>query len=499
METIGNLVEDLLLYAKQNLYMTYEDSFYARNQLLELFEAEPGDRKGFEKELNDVLNPMIEYALEKDIIEDGEQLRFETKILGFVTPAPGLFIKNYLEIYNEKGSRAATDYLYNLSIKNKYIRLEDIAKNICWYADGELGKIGITINLSKPEKDAKQVLAERNAKQVKYPKCLLCLENLGFCGTVTHPARQTIRQVPVTLNGEKWHMQYSPYMYYDEHVIVFCDEHRPMAVTGDTFIRLLDFVDLYPNYFLGSNADLPIVGGSILSHDHYQGGKKVLPMFFTELRKEFISTPELTVGIRNWYNSVVTVKGTNKAKVLSAATAFLKAWREYTDESVGIEAYAGDVPHNTITPIARKEGNEYILDLILRNNRCDETHPDGIFHPTKDMHNIKKEGIGLIEAMGLFILPGRLKREINAMIQILKQEKIDFAALNKDEALSKHIGMLAQISAKFGAGMTFEEARDRLIDYVSETCLKILDCTAVFKRDDKGRPAFNKFVHSVLD
>lgn len=499
METIGNLVEDLLLYAKNNLYMTYEDSFYARNQLLELFEAEPGDRKGEEKELNDILNPLIEYAVENDITEEGSEIRFETRIMGFVTPAPGLFIKNYNEIYRTKGPVEATKYLYNLSVKNKYIRLEDIAKNICWYADGDLGKIGVTINLSKPEKDAKQVLAERNAKQSKYPKCLLCLENLGFCGTATHPARQTIRQVPVTLNGESWHMQYSPYMYYDEHVIVFCDEHRPMAVTSETFVRLLDFVDRYPHYFLGSNADLPIVGGSILSHDHYQGGRRVLPMFFSKMRKEFLSTPELTVGIRDWYNSVVTIKGTNKDKVIATATKFLEAWRNYTDESVGIEAFTGDVPHNTVTPIANKNGYEYCLDLILRNNRCDAEHPDGIFHPTKDMHNIKKEGIGLIEAMGLFILPGRLKREINEMIYLLEEDKIDFAALNSNPDLSKHMGMIAQVSAKYGLGLSFADARDRLIDYVSETCLRILDCTAVFKRDDVGRPAFNKFMHHVLD
>lgn len=496
---IGNLVEDLIYYAKDKLFMTYEDAFYARNQLLELFEAEPGDRAGEEKPLNDILYPLIDYALENELIEQGEEMRFETKILGLVTPSAGLFIRNYQEIYRTQGPIAAEKYLYCVSVNNKYIRIEDIAKNICWYADGELGKIGITINLSKPEKDNRQVAAERNSKQVKYPKCLLCMENLGFCGTATHPARQTIRQVPVTLNGEQWHMQFSPYMYYDEHVIVFCDEHRPMKVTDETFARLFDFVDQYPNYFLGSNADLPIVGGSILSHDHYQGGKMVLPMFNTKLRKEFISTKELTVGIRDWYNSVVTLKGTDRKQVQNMACKFLKVWRNYTDESVGVEAYTGTVPHNTITPIAHKEGNYYYLDLILRNNRCDETHPDGIFHPTQDMHNIKKEGIGLIEAMGLFILPGRLKREINSIIKLLTAEKIDFAALNQDETLSKHIGLIAQISAKYGTGLSFETARDKTIEAVSETCLRILDCTAVFKRDDEGKPAFNKFMHHVID
>lgn len=495
---IGNLVEDLIFYAVKYLGLCKEDGVYARNQLLELFKTVPGDRMGEEHDLKNLLSVLIDYALANDLIKSGEELRFETKIMGLVTPSPGLVIRRYFDIMKADGSKAATEYLYNLSVSNKYIRMEDISKNIRWYAEGHKGKIGITINLSKPEKDNKQVAAERNSTDEKYPKCLLCLENLGFCGTATHPARQNLRIIPVTLDGEKWHIQFSPYMYYDEHIIAFSDEHRPMAITPSTFRRLLDFVDVYPHYFLGSNADLPIVGGSILSHDHYQGGKKVLPMFTSPLRKEFVTRSDFTLGIRNWYNSVVTVKGTDRNRVLTACNKILSVWRNYSDESVGVIAATGETMHNTVTPIATKWGNVYCVDLILRNNRTDEAHPDGIFHPTADMHNIKKEGIGLIEAMGLFILPGRLKKEIIAMINILGKDTIDFAALDSDPVVGKHIGMLAQIAALYGNNQSPEFAQNCILQYINEICLKILDCTAVFKSDEAGRAAFDRFTGAVL-
>lgn len=494
---IGNLIDDLILYADKNLGLYDEDAIYARNQLFDLLRTAPGDRAGEEKPLSDILDPIIDYALDSGIIRGGEELRFETKLMGIVTPAPSVVIERFEERARIDGSKNATSYLYDLSVKNKYIRLEDISRNIRWYADGDKGRIGITINLSKPEKDNKQVAAEKNSSAVKYPKCMLCLENIGFAGTATHPARQNLRFVPVDLDGEAWHMQFSPYMYYDEHVIVFSDEHRPMAVTDKTFKRLLDFVDVYPHYFLGSNADLPIVGGSILSHDHYQGGKKVLPMFLADFRKKYVSEPDFTVGIKDWYNSVVTVKGTNKSRVLETCSEVLKRWRDYSDESVGVLSHTGEVPHNTITPIATKWGNEYCVDMILRNNRTDEAHPDGIFHPTADMHNIKKEGIGLIEAMGLFILPGRLKKEIMRMIELLGGEKIDFAALNEDAEMSKHLGLIAQIAAKYGNGLTREFSQKCIIECIDDVCLRILDCTAVFKSDEAGQKAFDAFMKKL--
>lgn len=497
MNDIALLIDQLVNYGRDKLGLCLEDAVYARNQLGELFNCVMNDMREDRGELNGIIEDLTSYALDKGIIAEGDELRFETKLLGYVTPSAGLVKKTFEEKY-DNSPKEATDYLYNLSINNKYIRLEDISRNIRWYADGPKGKIGITINLSKPEKDPKQIAAERNAPKTKYPKCLLCLENLGFPGTLTHPARQTIRIVPLCLAGENWHMQYSPYMYYDEHIIAFADEHRPMAVTDKTFRRLLDFVDIFPHYFLGSNADLPIVGGSILSHDHYQGGKKVLPMFLAGVRKEHYNDGKLSVSVKDWYNSVVTVKGVDKDKVLKTASEVLSAWRNYTDESVGIYAYSGETPHNTVTPIVTKSGEEYCVDIILRNNRTDESHPDGIFHPTQDMHNIKKEGIGLIEAMGLFILPGRLKREIAAMISLLGQDKIDFAAVNEDEVLGKHVGMIAQIAAINGCGLAADKAQEVIIDYVNETCLKILECTAVFKNTEVGQAAFDRFVKSVI-
>ena len=494
----GNLIADLVLYGRNELGLGTEDAVYASNQLLELLEAEPADRAGKVAPLNETLNGLISHALEKEIIDEGDELRFETKLMGLVTPSAGLVVRNYFDELRKGGAKSATDYLYRISVNNKYIRMEDISRNIRWYADGPKGTIGITINLSKPEKDNKQVAAERNAAQVKYPKCMLCLENIGFCGTATHPARQTLRIVPLELDGEDWHMQYSPYMYYDEHIIVFSDEHRPMAVTGGTFRRLLDFVDMYPHYFLGSNADLPIVGGSILSHDHYQGGKKVLPMFLAKDREVCYEKDGVKVTLKDWYNSVVSVSGTDKKAVAARCEKILAVWRNYSDESVGVLSHTGDVPHNTVTPIATKTGEVYRIDMILRNNRTDEAHPDGIFHPTADMHNIKKEGIGIIEAMGLFILPGRLKKEIFAAIKLLGQEKIDFASLNDDPVLAKHLGMIASIAAS-GLSLTAEDAQKKIIDYVNATCLKILDCTAVFKSDEKGRAAFAKFVNAISD
>lgn len=494
----GNLIAELARYGVEKLGLCLEDAVYARNRLAELFGCVPGECGVSSVPLEETPDALVSRALESGLIKEGEELLFETKIMGLVTPSPGLVIKTYFDEARRAGSAAATSYLYELSVSNRYIRMKDIARNIRWYAEGSKGKVGITINLSKPEKDNKQVAAERNAAQVKYPKCLLCLENLGFCGTATHPARQTLRIVPVLLAGESWHMQFSPYMYYDEHVIVFSDEHRPMAVTDKTFRRLLDFVDEYPHYFLGSNADLPIVGGSILSHDHYQGGAKVLPMFRAEIGRLYQTGSELCVGIRDWYNSVVTVRGTDKERVIATCGKILSAWRGYSDESVGILSETDGVPHNTVTPIAIKSGEEYCVDLILRNNRTDEARPDGIFHPTSDMHNIKKEGIGLIEAMGMFILPGRLKKEIARMTEILSGESIDFAAIDADPSMSKHAGMIARIARESGMGLDENTLREKIIGYIDGVCLKILDCTAVFKSDKIGAEAFDRFMRAAL-
>lgn len=498
-EKISGLIEDLVLYAQNKLGLCREDAVYARNQLLELFLVSPATRKGELKDFqSEILDPLTKLGAEIGLYGENGELHFETKIMGLVTPSCGLVVAEFCRL-NKISAKDATDYLYNLSINSNYIRLKDVKKNISWQADGPLGSLGITINLSKPEKDNKQVLAERNFKGVKYPKCLLCLENLGFSGNISHPARQTLRVAPLLLNNEDWHLQYSPYVYYDEHCIAFSDEHRPMKISPQTFVRLLDFAEQFPYYFMGSNADLPIVGGSILSHDHYQGGKKALPMFARPMRRVFYTEKGLTAGIRDWYNSVVTVKGTDREKVLQTAVRVLNAWKVYTDESVGIIAHTGDTPHNTVTPIGSMENGEYVLDLILRNNRTDSAHPYGIYHPTEDMHNIKKEGIGLIEAMGLFILPGRLKSEIAEMIDILAGGKLDFAVFKENAAIGKHIALLAEIAAEYdGKTPKRKEASRAILSKIENICVRILECTAVFKNNEDGAEAFAVFLDSAL-
>ena len=496
---INKNIENLIYYAKDNLKLSFEDAIYAKNQLYDLFKINMPSYEFAEKVdlQTEILDPMLSYAIEKKLTTEDERLLFETKIMGFVCPSPSNIIAEYNRISNEYGSEAATRYLYGISLNNNYIRVADIKKNIRWMTTGENGDIGITINLAKPEKDNKKVLEAKYSTEKKYPQCKLCLENLGYPGNLNYPARQTLRYVPIELNGEKWHLQYSPYVYYDEHCIAFADTHSPMKIDDITFARLLDFVEQFPHYFLGSNADLPIVGGSILAHDHYQGGKKVLPMLSRPLRRVYGFESDITIGIKDWYNSVVHIKSKNKFKVQLAAEKVLTAWQGYSDKKVGIECYT-NAPHNTVTPIASMTDNkEYCMDLILRNNRTDEEHPYGIYHPTEDMHNIKKEGIGLIEAMGLFILPGRLKKEINLMINILSQDKIDFAALNDDESLSKHIEMIAQIAVSKGSKLDKKDARDSVIEYINTTCKKILECTAVFKNDKEGELAFDRFLKTV--
>ncbi len=493
MPNINKHIENLLYYAKEKLGLNFEDAIYAKNQLLELFNAtnafELADRVPLQTE---ILDPMVNYAIENGIISQDDALRFETKIMGLVTPAPSLVIEEFTDLYSVSPNNA-TDYLYSMAVNTNYIRLQDIKKNIRWMTAGEHGEVGITINLAKPEKDPKQVLAEKNQTDEKYPKCPLCLENLGFAGTATQQARQTLRYVPVTLNGENWHLQYSPFVYYDEHCIALSDRHVPMKIDEHCFARLLDFVAAFPHYFMGSNADLPIVGGSILSHDHYQGGKKVLPMFYRPLKKQLSNIADATVGIRDWYNSVVHIASRNKFRTLEIADNIFKKWQAFSDESIDIIAYT-NAPHNTVTPIASiNQKGEYCLDLILRNNRTDEKHPFGIYHPTEDMHNIKKEGIGLIEAMGLFILPGRLKSEISDIINLLAAGNIDFKSIHEDERLSKHFGMIVQLANDLGA-CDKKTARDAVINFVNQTCIKILECTAVFKNDKKCELAFDKFL-----
>ena len=501
---VGNLVD----YAVKNLHLDDADVVYATNTLLSLLGlTEPADAaKTYD--FYTVLGELSAYAVKKGLCEESDRLLFETKIMGVLTPVPSRVIETFDNIAAREGSMKAAKWLEDLSEKSAYIRRPDIDRNIQWEYDNPRGKIVITINLAKPEKTPEEV---RRAKEAKtgYPKCLLCAENVGFAGNAAHPARQTLRTIPFELDGEEWFMQFSPYVYFDEHIIAISREHRPMCVSEATFRRMLDFVDLFPGYFIGSNAALPIVGGSILAHDHYQGGKKVLPIFACGARKRYLMRdfPDVNVSIAEWYNSVIRLESKNRAQLLGAVERFRTAWNDYTDEGANIVAYtrADDgtlTPHNAITPTACFNADgEYQINLILRNNRTDEKHPFGIFHPAQELHNIKQESIGIIEVQGLFILPGRLQSECEAIKDILTGvTPLDFKALAADDhPLNKHLGMIAQLVADGGTAMKEEKAADAITDYINVACEKILDTTAVFKNDEDGQARFDRFIRSVTE
>ncbi len=499
--SIAALIESLLFYATNKLFLSDEDALLARNNLLALFLLdEPEEESNVLAELqSEILTPLVDLAIEAGLAKAEERLLFESKVMGLVTPAPSIVIGEFDYISARKGTQAATDYLRELSIASNYIRMEDIEKNIKWTAPGEQGDLIITINLAKPEKDAKMIAKEAKM-QSGYPKCMLCPTNMGYKGTLTRPPRHTLRIVPLFLNEEKWYLQYSPYVYYKDHIIALTAEHRPMVVGTDTFVELLDFVELFPHFFCGSNAALPIVGGSILSHEHFQGGGKGLPMLKRPARSDFTHKdfPKVKIQLLDWYNSVVRLCCTDSDELISCASHFLDFWQGYSDESVNIIASTGQVPHNTVTPIASISNKEYILDLILRNNRTDDKHPYGIFHPTEEAHNIKKEGIGLIEAMGIFILPGRLNEEIKQIATILQGKKpLDFKELSQDAMLEKHFNMIVQLANDNGCALSSEDSFKVITEYINETCRKILECTAVFKNTKKGQDAFLQFMNKA--
>lgn len=502
-DTLKLKLRQLVDYAKDNLSLRAEDEAFVTNSLLSTFSlGAPAQQSApYGDFQSDIVDPIVEYAVQNGMAKDEERLLFETKLLGIVTPAPSSVVDKFDTIAANKGVKAATDWLFELSVNNNYIRKVDIQKNIKWEHVGKFGKIGITINLSKPEKDPKQIALAKLMPKTGYPSCLLCPENVGYAGNLNHPARQTLRIIPIKLGGEDWSIQYSPYQYYNEHIIALSNEHRPMLVNSDTLYRLLDFVDTFPHYFIGSNAALPIVGGSILTHDHYQGGSKVLPMFEAGIRKNYVGNKykNVSISIADWYNSVVRVSGKNKFEVHEVASDILICWANWTDESVNVICNTGE-QHNAVTPIARKEGDDYIIDMILRNNRTDEAHPYGIFHPEEKLHNIKKEGIGIIEVMGLFILPGRLKAELEVIKDyICGNKNIDFKELNDTEnPMYKHAQTIIQLVNDHGDNRDRAYADRVVTDYVNNACEQILECTAVFKNDEKGQTAFEKFIEQGM-
>lgn len=489
---IEQAISDLLTYAKLHLHLSPGDLVYCSNVVSErLGLTSFAFQKVDEKEISAltcpdcVIAPIVSYALEQGICEEGEEEFFSSEILDLLSPKPSQTNEAFRVLY-EKDAKSAFDYLYDLGVKNDYVKKSAIEKNKIWTAEKTKNKIEITINLSKPEKNNKQTALLKNAP-TGYPKCMLCEENVGYIGQGR--TRRNMRVVPVKLAGEDWFWQFSPYAYFYQHGIAVNKTHTPMVLNEKTFEKLLDFVDVAPHYFIGSNAPLPIVGGSILAHEHFQGGAHVFPMFKTKTRTSLVSqNKEITATIPDWYNSVILLESENKSALVKEGGKILEKWLSYSDESVGIYART-DAPHNTIAPITRKNGEKYQLYLLLRNNRCDEKHPDGIFHAHSEYHNIKSESIGLIEAMGRFILPGRLLKQLAEVENVLTGE-----AKELSENAKIHQAMTDELLKKTSGRLSKEQAHQTVIDRIEKTCEHILENTAVFKDDDEGRSAFLRFL-----
>lgn len=499
------LLEKLIAYAKEFLYLDELDVCYEKNLLChELKLSSPSEEVIDVSEVKsysvpDVLiKELSDYAMENAISDNEIDAElFANYIFGLLSPKPSQVNETFLSLKEKFNSQTACDYLYALSVKNYYIRKTAIDKNIKWDANDLDIPLEITINLSKPEKNNKDIakLLTLNSSG-NYPMCALCKENEGFYGTLSKPARSNIRTVTLNVNGEKWGMQYSPYLYFDEHCIFFNHKHTPMAISERTVSNLFDIIEFLPNYFVGSNSDLPIVGGSILNHEHYQGGKHLMPLQHAKAKYKFYSEKydDVEVEIVKFYNSVIRITGFNRKSVQSLAGEIIEKWKTYSDESVDIIASTDGVRHNTVTPIARfLDDKRYCLEIILRNNRTNETYPDGIFHAHPEYHNIKKEGIGLIEAMGLYILPARLKRQLGEIAEILAHKK-PYEVDNAD--LLVHKDMIKYLLSKYPRVKDVKKANQIITEYVNDVCAKILGNTAVFKQDNNGIVAFMMFMNA---
>ena len=503
-------INKLVVYGLKTGLVEKEDEVYTRNRLLELFGLdEPAEdvqddsgstRVGMEvEELEEVLGRMLDYAVEKGIMkEDGIVYRdlFDTKIMSMLVPRPSEVIRRFRGLYVQDAEKA-TDFYYKFSQDTDYIRRYRIKKDQKWIAPTKYGDLDITINLSKPEKDPKAIAAAKNAKQAGYPKCLLCVENEGYAGRVNHPARQNHRIIPVEINGSRWGFQYSPYVYYNEHCIVFNSEHIPMKIEHDTFCKLFDFVKQFPHYFVGSNADLPIVGGSILSHDHFQGGHYEFAMAKADVEKKFTvrGFEDVEAGIVKWPMSVIRISSPDSDRLIAFADVILEKWRGYTDEDAFVYAYTDGEPHNTITPIARKRGDRFELDLVLRNNITTEEHPLGVYHPHAKLHHIKKENIGLIEVMGLAVLPARLKGEMDALGDAL----LSGADIRADEGLEKHADWVEEFLPKYPGESrdTKEKVTEILHKEIGDVFMQVLEDAGVYKRTEEGMEAFGRFIATL--
>lgn len=496
--SINREINRLLHFAEQQGLMEASDFYYAANRLVDLLQTGEFSPEPVEERLETatpILEKMLDYAAEKQLIEPtvNERDLMDTRIMDCVMPRPSEVIRRFRADY-ERSPQTATDNYYKLSIASNYIRKTRIDKNIVWKTNTEFGDLDLTINLSKPEKDPRDIAKAKLLKSSSYPKCLLCRENEGFAGHAGHPARQTHRLIPLDFRGRQWFLQYSPYTYYNEHCIVLNHAHVPMKISRETFENIFDFLTEFPHYFVGSNADLPIVGGSILSHDHYQGGRYVFAMEKAPIEKtySFDGFPEVQVGRIKWPMSALRLRSENRERLIGLCEKILAHWRRYSDASADILAET-DAPHNTITPIGRRRGKAYEFDLVLRNNRTTEEHPLGIFHPHAEVHHIKKENIGLIEVMGLAVLPARLKEE---MAEVRKQLLLGTEDISSMESIALHADWYQDIR-KAHPEIGEENVTDILREEIGHVFCKVLTHAGVYKRDEKGLAAFDRFVASV--
>lgn len=498
MKDINSLIAQLVQYGKEKGLVAKEDETYTINRLLEILHLDEYKETVCEEEmkLEDILAQIMDWAYENGVMQENSVVYrdlFDTKLMGALVPAPSVVIKKFRELYKESPKKA-TDFYYDFSCNTDYIRRYRIAKDRKWKAETEYGTLDITINLSKPEKDPKAIAAAKNAKQSAYPKCLLCKENEGYAGRIDHPARQSHRIMPVEIDGKPWGFQYSPYVYYNEHCILFNKEHTPMKIDESAFRKLLDFIRQFPHYFIGSNADLPIVGGSILAHEHFQGGHYEFAMERAGIKKE-ITIPgfeQIEAGIVNWPMSVIRIRHTDAGLLVKAASHILESWRKYTDEDFFIYAQTDGEPHNTITPIARMRDGKYEFDLVLRNNITTKEHPLGVFHPHQELHHIKKENIGLIEVMGLAVLPARLKNEMKRLGEFIVAGK----DISSDEELAKHADWVETFIGSYDS-VTQENVEEILQKEIGEVFKKVLEHAGVYKNTKQGMEGFMRFISGL--
>ena len=495
---ICSIISELIEYGIENSLIEEIDSIYIRNTLMDTLGVSLWEEQDFPKKnrsIDEILCDLVDYACENGIIRDSSASRdlFDTKLMGILTPRPSEVNRKFRRLSLESPA-AATDWYYEFSAKTNYVRAGRIARDIRWTYGCDYGVLDITINRSKPEKDPRDIAAAKNSPKTSYPACQLCIENTGFAGTLTHPARQNLRPVEMQVGGEKWWFQYSPYGYYNEHCIVFNDKHIPMKIDAAVFEKLFDIIDTLPHYFVGSNADLPIVGGSILSHEHFQGGHYTFPMERAEKEEvfELKGFPEVSAGILKWPMSVIRLESDNRKQLAAACDHILRSWRKYIDPSAEIYAETNGTPHNTITPIARKRNGAYECDLVLRNNRTTEDRPLGLFHPNPDLHHIKKENIGLIEVMGLAVLPARLAEELPMLAKAL----VSGRDISADERLGCHADWLKDVASRHGEA-TAETAEEIIKQEIGAVFEQVLLDAGVFKRTKEGKAAFMRFAEQV--